>query len=66
MHECKEKMKRTSAKPGIPLGAREALWERPCNFCHWSLSEAESATSQPEGKMDQSAGRAFGSVLVFV
>lgn len=35
-------MRRTSAKPGMQ---GEALRERPCDFCHWSLPEVETATS---------------------
>lgn len=46
--ECEEKMRRTSAKPGMPLGVRKSLWERPCGFCHWGLSEAEPATSHSQ------------------
>lgn len=48
MCEFKENMRQTSAKPEMPLGIMEALWERPCDFCHWSLSEAEPATSHSQ------------------
>lgn len=47
-HESEENTRRTSAKPGMPMGVRKALWERPCGFCHWSLSEADPATSHSQ------------------